>query len=269
MSTQPGNDGSPQRPSTANSQPTTSEQPATTSQPTESSTPPRPLSQPTFAQQVLLRTGPTSSRSPSPSSIALSNRIRDNDLDTTISNGGGGGASAQSRRPSLSGLRQPSIRLRRAYAPLPSPDPHAYGGGMPPLSQQVTPIPGAISSRARSASDPPLPRGQMPQTTTTTSSSGAANSAAGGEGIGLPLTQMPTLMEEVSPAAVQKVHTVGSPPGYGTSGGAGLTEDWVIASNRSPSVVGSAPPQLEDLDSDMVDVLDVVGSLSCDIIVTT
>jgi hypothetical protein len=146
---------------------------------------------------------------------------------------------------------------------------------MPPLSHQVTPVPAAVSSRGRSASDPPLPRGQMPQTTTTISSSGggssvggAANSAAGGEGIGLPLTQMPTLMEEVSPAAVQKVHTVGSPPGYGTSGGAGLTEDWIIASNRPPSVVGSAPSQLEDLDPDMVDVLDVVGSLSCDTFVT-
>src|ERR1700761_6830582 len=114
MSTPSGQDDPPHPPTTSNSQPTTSRPSVPESQGDQGSSRPRPpplSQQPARPSQVplireeLLRTVPTNSRSPSPSSAAFPQYLQDGQ-----------------RRPSLAGLRQPSIRLRR----LPTP---GFGGG--------------------------------------------------------------------------------------------------------------------------------------------
>ena len=144
---------------------------------------------------------------------------------------------------------------------------------MPPLSQQVTPTgaPAPLpAGRARSASDPPRVRAGG---AAGGSSGGGGGGGGGGSGgtadtAGIPLTQMPTLVEEVSDSAHYRVNTVqGLPRAVETSPGqgglrGGLAGEGISTSQYTPSVVGSAPSQLEDLDLDpnLVDVLDVVGS---------
>jgi hypothetical protein len=79
---------------------------------------------------------------------------------------------------------------------------------------------------------------------------------------------MPTLVEEVSDSAHHRVHTVqGLPRAAETSPGqgglrGGLAGEGISTSQYTPSAVDSAPSKLEDLDLDpnLVDVLDVVGS---------
>jgi hypothetical protein len=106
----------------------------------------------------------------------------------------------------------------------------------------------ATTGRRRSTSDPPALG--VPQQANIGGNSRAMPSANA-------LTQMPTLTEENSDATAAQVHGPGLQPPHGDEHTIGESEATV--SDYAPSI-GSAPPQLEDLDldSDMVDVLDVV-----------
>jgi hypothetical protein len=174
-----------------------------------------------------------------------------------------------SQRPSLSSLRTPSIRLRRAassFGPSDYQQDNELPSSPPPHNADATAFRRLTSrTRPRSASDPQF-------NLTVTSPHTNALSQTTSRDSHLNLTQMPTVSEEPANSRYPRpVHIIadGSSPELQQNAtvtasealhGANLGQRSSAHENDGASFAGSAPPQLQDMDmdSDMVDVLDVV-----------
>jgi hypothetical protein len=176
---------------------------------------------------------------------------------------------APSQRPSLSSLRTPSIRLRRApssFGPSDFQDnetPSLQPSSQPPLNADASTFRRLVSrTRPRSVSDPQF------NLTVTSPRSDALSHTVSRESH-LNLTQMPTVSEEPNQGRSPTIGTGPTPQlhhNVTVTGGEALhdsttnRQDFGAREDDAFSHAGSAPPQIEDLDMDsnMVDVLDVV-----------